>query len=273
MAGYSLQQIAYSYDISKKVYDNKMTIKDGIKELVAKNDMNEGSANMIVVQIFPNMMTGNEFTRTLGVSFFEYFLIQILQDYGTAKLSKALLSLKKHIEYISRHGDSKVKLKAIYNKYLDIYTNPSGEREPEEKKQDKKEQEEIIQELKVSGKTKEDIINELNNIKKTDSQVITINRKTYKRDNKIVAMIKFVRDFKCQICGTTILKRDGSKYIEAAHIQPKHKGGSECLENIILLCPNHHKEFDYGYLEINTLTKTHIKFVLNNINYKIQLSI
>lgn len=273
MANYSLQQIAYAYNVAKNVYDQNMTSKDGIKELVEKNEMNEGSAQMIIVQIFPGMMTGSEFTRTLGVSFFEYFLAGILKDYSTLEFSNALLSIKKHIDYISKYKDSKVKLKTVYDKYFLILSSPSEEREPIEDKEDKREQDEIIRFIKSSGKTKAEVIRELNNTKETDPEVIMINHKAYKRDNKVIAQIKFVRDFKCQICGTTIKKRDGSNYIEAAHIKPKHKGGRECLENIILLCPNHHKEFDYGTLEINIHTKTHLKFMLNDISYEIRLTI
>ncbi|MFH2029353.1 MAG: HNH endonuclease [Bacteroidota bacterium] len=34
--------------------------------------------------------------------------------------------------------------------------------------------------------------------------------------------------------------------MEAAHIKPKHKKSKETPENILILCPNHHKEFDFG---------------------------
>lgn len=49
-----------------------------------------------------------------------------------------------------------------------------------------------------------------------------------------------------KICSTTIMKKDGRKYVEAAHIKSKHLKGRETLSNIILLCPNYHKEFDLG---------------------------
>ncbi|MBU0559050.1 MAG: HNH endonuclease [Bacteroidetes bacterium] len=41
-------------------------------------------------------------------------------------------------------------------------------------------------------------------------------------------------------------KKNGDFYIEAAHIKPKHKKSKETPENILILCPNHHKEFDFG---------------------------
>lgn len=136
---------------------------------------------------------------------------------------------------------------------------------------DEKEQKELEQFYKT--KTKADILEELKNLKETDPEEIVVNRKTYKRDNKTIAQIKILRDFKCQICSTTIIKKDGSKYVEAAHIKPKHQKGRETLDNIILLCPNHHKEFDFGHLEIKLHDKTQIEFLLNGRQHKIKLSV
>ncbi len=53
-------------------------------------------------------------------------------------------------------------------------------------------------------------------------------------------------DFKCQICDFTFQKRDGTYYIEAAHIIPLKDGGTDAPENIVILCPNHHKMLDEG---------------------------
>lgn len=136
---------------------------------------------------------------------------------------------------------------------------------------DENEQEELEQFYQSKSKT--EILKELENLQETDPIEITVNHKTYKRDNKTVAQIKILRDFKCQICSTTILKKDGSKYIEAAHIKAKHRKGRETLDNILLLCPNHHKEFDYGKLEILNHNKAEIEFKLNDNQYKISLTI
>jgi predicted restriction endonuclease len=59
---------------------------------------------------------------------------------------------------------------------------------------------------------------------------------------------------KCQICGKKIkLKNDD--YSEAHHIKPLGKhNGPDTSNNIIILCPNHHVEFDYGGIAINPNT-------------------
>ena len=119
----------------------------------------------------------------------------------------------------------------------------------------------------------EEIINELKNLKLTDAEEIEINSKSYKRDNKTIAYIKVLRDYKCQVCSTTIKKKDGGFYIEAAHIEPKHKKGRETPNNILLLCPNHHKEFDYGDTTIKEHNNDNVKFVMNGLQYIISLKI
>jgi transposase-like protein len=46
---------------------------------------------------------------------------------------------------------------------------------------------------------------------------------------------------RCAICGY-------DKFVNACHIKPRANGGLETIENGIVLCPNHHSEFDYGVL-------------------------
>src|SRR6266536_793313 len=131
---------------------------------------------------------------------------------------------------------------------------------------DEKEQKELELFYKRT-KTKEEIRNDLKNLKPTDPEEVVVHHKSYKRDNKTIAQLKILRDFKCQICNTFILKKNGSKYVEAAHIEAKHKKGRETPDNIILVCPNHHKEFDYGDLKIKKHTADIFEFDLNKKSY------
>ncbi|ARE78898.1 HNH endonuclease [Streptomyces sp. Sge12] len=51
---------------------------------------------------------------------------------------------------------------------------------------------------------------------------------------------------RCQVCGEQLETRD-SHYSEAAHIQGVASPhlGPDVLENLLCLCPNHHKQFDH----------------------------
>ena len=96
--------------------------------------------------------------------------------------------------------------------------------------------------------------------------------KQYKTDNKTKVMIKKLRGYKCQICGYGVPKKDGGRYVEAAHIQDKALKGPMRPYNILILCPNHHKEFDKGDRKIIEHTNDKIIFVLNKKKYQIGLA-
>lgn len=64
----------------------------------------------------------------------------------------------------------------------------------------------------------------------------------------------------CQICGF-------DRYVELCHLIPKRIGGGHSIENIVLLCPNHHKILDNGLLnreEVAQLEKQIIEAINKN---------
>lgn len=68
------------------------------------------------------------------------------------------------------------------------------------------------------------------------------------RDTALSLVVKFLNDYKCQICGITIALSGDKKYIEAHHIKPlgQPHNGPDTIENLICVCPNHHAMLDYG---------------------------
>lgn len=79
------------------------------------------------------------------------------------------------------------------------------------------------------------------------------------------------RDYKCQFCSTTILKANGDYYIEACHVKAKAEGGKDSLDNILILCPNCHKLFDYGNREKEEHSKDFYSVIINGKRYKTSL--
>lgn len=124
-----------------------------------------------------------------------------------------------------------------------------------------------------SSRITSEILNDLRNLSPDDSEEIEIKSKTYKRDNRTIVQLKIIRGHKCQICGNNIQKRDGSYYVEAAHITPKRQKGAELPSNILILCPNHHKEFDLGEREILHQDSDLLKIKLNGVEYSFTLKI
>lgn len=68
---------------------------------------------------------------------------------------------------------------------------------------------------------------------------------------------KLARNGACQICGF-------DRYVEICHLVPKRIGGGHKSENILLLCPNHHRLLDNGLLnreEIASIERRVIEMV------------
>ena len=105
-------------------------------------------------------------------------------------------------------------------------------------------------------------------------RVSTIVSQTIRRDTQLIKSLKEFYNFQCQFtgCGVRIPKLDGGFYIEVAHIKPVSKGGQSVLGNLIVLCPNHHKEFDYGAVDIATQTTEIVRGKLNDKEFNIRFS-
>jgi hypothetical protein len=94
-----------------------------------------------------------------------------------------------------------------------------------------------------------------------------------RKDKEIVHALKKVANYRCQFpnCNANIIMKNGENYIEVAHIKPVKEGGKSVIGNLLVLCPNHHKEFDYGNLEIKKQTKKTIAGILNGKKFSINL--
>ncbi|MCY7311881.1 MAG: HNH endonuclease [Chitinophagaceae bacterium] len=97
---------------------------------------------------------------------------------------------------------------------------------------------------------------------------------TIRKDTKIINALKKSADFKCQFpdCGQQIKKKGGGFYVEVAHVKSVSTGGQSVLGNLIVLCPNHHKEFDYGELSISEQTTDNLSGLLNGRQFEIKLT-
>ncbi len=124
-------------------------------------------------------------------------------------------------------------------------------------------------------KSLNELLNELNEKMQNVCQerVEKIINTTIRNDTQIVQALKNANDYRCQFpnCGQRIKKKSGGFYIEVAHIKPVYKGGKSVLGNLIVLCPNHHKEFDFGELKITDQTISNIAGRLNGVEFQISL--
>jgi predicted restriction endonuclease len=147
-----------------------------------------------------------------------------------------------------------------------------------EKVYDQYEQEEILDEVEntVEYDTQENLLKAIRENEKIDIEKIEIKNKSYKRNNYVMGLIKKYRNYQCQFCGTKILKsklEDKEEYyIEACHIKAKTDGGEDTLDNILVLCPNCHKTFDYGKRENEKIEGNSYFVTINGKSYNASLS-
>lgn len=118
---------------------------------------------------------------------------------------------------------------------------------------------------------KEDLFDKIIECENDKSEVITIKGKTFKRHNYLMVQIKKYRDYECQFCSTKIPKSNGDYYIEACHIKAKSEGGKDRLDNILILCPNCHKLFDFNDRVDEKIKNNIYSVILNGKKYKASL--
>ncbi len=82
------------------------------------------------------------------------------------------------------------------------------------------------------------------------SETITTTITRRIRDTPLSNRIKRERNYHCQVCGTTLIIK-GKGYAETHHIKPLGCEGPDTDTNMLVLCPNHHVQFDYGELAIS----------------------
>lgn len=120
-------------------------------------------------------------------------------------------------------------------------------------------------------------------IRKLNEKMLNLDQKRFKRiinsvirnDGKLVKLLKKAANYKCQYpsCNSIVKMKNGINYVEVAHIEAVKNKGKSILGNLVVLCPNHHKEFDKGNLEITSQINNKIvgllnkkKFIINLIN-------
>ena len=92
--------------------------------------------------------------------------------------------------------------------------------------------------------------------------------KRAKNINKVSHLVYRAYNCKCAICGwqatdELIISKGKIQYSygnEIHHIMQVAKGGKETADNLILLCPNHHKQADLGLLSADELRAYTVPF-------------
>jgi len=76
------------------------------------------------------------------------------------------------------------------------------------------------------------------------------------RDTKKTRLLKKKYHDKCQVCNYQISIGSRKFYSEVHHLYPLKDGGDDNFNNMLVLCPTHHAEFDYKVsgIDMNGIT-------------------
>ena len=114
-----------AYTASKDVYHGRMSKNDALNSLETDYGMNRGSASDYIVN-FKKMMDGEKYTRTNNAETTDYFLTQILTDYGVSKLGNAIKAVNEHVDYYEGLGRGNLNgIRAIISRHERILNSQS----------------------------------------------------------------------------------------------------------------------------------------------------
>lgn len=114
--------------------------------------------------------------------------------------------------------------------------------------------------------------NKIKSCENDKSEQIIIKGRAYKRNSYLFSLIKKYRNYTCQFCSTRLPIGDGRFYVEACHINSKSEGGKDKLSNVLVLCPNCHKVFDYLERKDEKKSDNQYEVKLNGNTYTASLS-
>lgn len=81
------------------------------------------------------------------------------------------------------------------------------------------------------------------------------------RNTAVSRELKELYGHQCQLCGDVRQRTPETPYAEAHHLQPlgRPHEGPDTAANLLVLCPNHHADFDYGMVSVDagSLTVAH----------------
>jgi hypothetical protein len=87
---------------------------------------------------------------------------------------------------------------------------------------------------------------------KKESQKIKTTTLRRVRDTVKSKKLKKLYQNKCQICNYSFPQYVKSGYSEVHHVWPMANEGDDDFDNMLVLCPNHHTEFDYRVIQFNS---------------------
>lgn len=234
------EQVAACFKYSGKVHSGIMSQADAKSTISSETGMRDASAQMYI-QAFLKMMEGEYFSRTINAYATEYYFENILSDYGSYALLKAISSVKKHLEYYKGIGKSSLPtIHKIVERFIEkvgqisTFEEINNIFEEQVSKSILEPQNERQVRLGAASKS---------------STTVNVSVKVYIRNPDVVAEVLNRAKGVCERCGAPAPFRrakDNTPYLEVHHVRLLSEGGDDSVENAKALCPNCHRELHFG---------------------------
>jgi 5-methylcytosine-specific restriction endonuclease McrA len=219
-------EYAAAYKLARLVIDGNRSRQWARGEL-KKLGLNETSADFFIGNL-QCMLKGHIYRKAMSAEATDAFLSWILQDYDEAALDRAVTALRLHIPYYRTSTSRPGKLKPA-KKLLDV-----------------------LRKYEKFGSVPTSVLGVLNDLEKPPDGETSPDRakriiSAFKRNDRVRAFVALRSEGRCEYCGCEGFKLPNSRrYIETHHIISLANQGPDTVENVIALCPNHHREAHYG---------------------------
>jgi len=120
-------------------------------------------------------------------------------------------------------------------------------------------------EIKISKFKRSDITKIIPSSMKKEPRKIETKVLRRVRDTVKSKKLKEIYNNQCQICNYSFPKYVGVGYSEVHHVWPIGDNGDDDYDNMLVLCPNHHAEFDYRVIRFNSENSKTIEDLEGNI--------
>lgn len=237
----TFDQIKAAYEVSRNVYDGKLSRADGVQRLHTDHDINPGSAGDFIEDL-RRMLTGQEFHRTLSVEATDYFLSRIASERDSDELERAIAANYAHLDYyakLSKGGPQHAKRRIV-----DAWA--AKRRVPSDLGVMQSEFAEAVERALADAPAVR--LGRLRAAAKMPKkvQVVTV---VYVRNPDVIAEVLERAKGICEQCAKPapfIRRTNRTPYLEVHHRKQLADGGEDTVENAIALCPNCHREMHYG---------------------------
>jgi len=240
MSKITFDQIIEIYKVAKAVNLKELEFNNGINKLVIDLDINPTYASIFIANL-NCLLRGKVFKRTMITLAFDYYLSQIVLDYGLSGLKQSLNALQAHINYLENHTNSRKKsLREVLTKYDNELFESRNIIDL-----DNEFQKQVSSSFELSKDERKKRINQAN----TTPKIKYVLTKVYTRNPHIVAERLELANGICDICHKPApfnKLKDGKPYLEVHHKIQLANGGHDTLKNTEALCPNCHRWKHFG---------------------------